>query len=149
MWIYWNTEYLSVTKESMLRLSGHRRWYSQDTVYTEIIHISLSISEYWDYILSQKILWFIYIYLCALLCVYILLLLSSFGCFITITFINSPVSLCRTRTNWPFMFTRGIIPGHSANDNDNDNKIEQCSSLPCNFGRPARKFWTCSKSLCT
>ncbi len=34
----------------------------------------------------------------------------------------------------------GIIPGHSSNDNDNDNQFEQCSSHPCNFGRPARKF---------
>ncbi len=73
--------------------------------------------------------------------------------FRTLKRLNAPVSLCRiyywTRTNWPFMFGWGIIPGHSGNDNDNDNQFEQCSSHPCNFSRPARKFWTCSKILCT
>ncbi len=46
---------------------------------------------------------------------------------------------------WSFL----VILGHSSNDNDNDNQFEQCSSHPCCFGRLVRKFWTCSKSLCT
>ncbi len=46
---------------------------------------------------------------------------------------------------WSFL----VILGHSSNDNDNDNQFEQCSSCPCSFGRSERKFWTCSKSLCT
>ncbi len=46
---------------------------------------------------------------------------------------------------WSFL----VIPGHSSNDNDNDNQFEQCSSRSCSFGRSVRKFWTCSKSLCT
>ncbi len=45
---------------------------------------------------------------------------------------------------WSFL----VIPGHSSNDTDNDNQFEQCSR-PCSFGRSVRKFWTCSKSLCT
>ncbi len=44
---------------------------------------------------------------------------------------------------WSFL----VIPGHSSNDND--NQFEECSSHPCSFGRSVRKFWTCSKSLCT
>ncbi len=48
---------------------------------------------------------------------------------------NTQVSLCRIycriRTNWPFEFVQVIIPGHSINDNDNDNRFEQCSSLSC------------------
>ncbi len=51
--------------------------------------------------------------------------------------------------NWQFEFVRVIIPGHSSNDNENDNQFEQCSSRPCSFGMSVRKFWTCSKSLCT
>ncbi len=46
---------------------------------------------------------------------------------------------------WSFL----VILGHSSNNNDNDNQFEQCSSRPCSFSRSVRKFWTCSKSLCT
>ncbi len=45
---------------------------------------------------------------------------------------------------WSFL----VIPGHSSNDNNNDNQFEQCSSRPCSFGRSLRKFWTCSKLSC-
>ncbi len=55
----------------------------------------------------------------------------------------------RTSTNRPFKLVRVIIRGHSSNDNDNDNRFEQRSSRACSFGRPARSFWTCSKSLYT
>ncbi len=65
----------------------------------------------------------------------------------------APVPLCRIysqmRMNWQFEFVRVIIPDHSSKDNDNDNQFEQCSSRPCSFGRSVRKFWTCSKGLCT
>ncbi len=44
---------------------------------------------------------------------------------------------------WSFV----VIRGHSSNDNG--NQFEQCSSRPCSFGRSVRKFWTCSKGLCT
>ncbi len=44
---------------------------------------------------------------------------------------------------WSFL----VIPCHSSNDNDNDNRIQQCSSHPCSLGRLVRTFWTCSKSL--
>ncbi len=46
---------------------------------------------------------------------------------------------------WSFL----VIPGHSSNDNDNVNQLQQCSSHLCSFGRSVRKFWTRSKSLCT
>ncbi len=36
---------------------------------------------------------------------------------------------------WSFL----VIPGHSSNDNDNDNQFEQFSSRPCSFGRSVRK----------
>ncbi len=41
-----------------------------------------------------------------------------------------------------------VIPGHSSNDNDNDNQFEQCFSRPCSFGRSVWTFWTCSKIMC-
>ncbi len=53
----------------------------------------------------------------------------------------APVSLCRMRMDSPFEFVWVIIPGHSSNDNYNDNRFEQCSSHACSLGRPARKFW--------
>ncbi len=37
---------------------------------------------------------------------------------------------------WSFL----VIPGHSSNGNDNDNRFEQCSSLACGLGRPVRSF---------
>ncbi len=46
---------------------------------------------------------------------------------------------------WSFL----VIPGHSSNDNENDNQFEHFSSRPCSFGRSVWKFWTCSKSLST
>ncbi len=46
----------------------------------------------------------------------------------------------RTRTNGQFELVRVIIPGHSSNDNDNDNRFEQCSSRACSLGRPVRSF---------
>ncbi len=55
----------------------------------------------------------------------------------------------RTRMNGQFELVRVIIPGHSSNDNDNDNQFKQCSSRACSLGRPVQHFWTCSKRLCT
>ncbi len=66
---------------------------------------------------------------------------------------NQSISLCRIhcrmRTNWQFEFVWVIIPGHSSNDNGNDNQFEQCSSRPCSFSRSVQMFWTCSKIVCT
>ncbi len=33
-----------------------------------------------------------------------------------------------------------VIPGHSSNDNDNDNRFEQRSSRACSLGRPVRSL---------
>ncbi len=51
---------------------------------------------------------------------------------------------CRTRTNWPFLFSQGIIPGHSSQF----LSIQISTSHPCSLGRPTRNLWMCSKLSC-
>ncbi len=42
---------------------------------------------------------------------------------------------------------RGIIPGQSGNDNDNDNQFEQCSSCACNFRQISMKVLNLQKQI--